>query len=35
MPVCINEEFGTRNNSYPFQDQISFSCVIKDENVQI
>ena len=36
MPnTCINEEYGTRINVFPAKDQISFSCVIKDENVQI
>ena len=33
--TCINEEYGTRINVFPSKDQISFSCVIKDENVQI
>jgi len=36
MPnTCINKEYGTRINSFPTKDQISFSCVIKDENVQV
>jgi len=35
MPTtCINEDYGIRINIFPIKDQISFTCIIKDENIQ-
>ena len=36
MPnTCINKEYESRINIFPNKDQIAFSCIIGDENIQI
>ena len=33
--ACMDKEYGTRINAFPFKNQFSFSCVLEDKNVQI
>ena len=36
MPnACINSKYELRINIYPYKDQITFSCIIEDEKIQI
>ena len=36
MPnTCINREYETRINVFPYKNQIVFSCTMEDENIQI
>ena len=36
MPnTCIKREYDTRISLFPYKDQITFSCAIKEENIQI
>jgi len=33
--TCINKEYGTKINIFKTKKQISFSCIVKDENIRI
>ena len=33
--ACINKEYGTKINEFQIKNQISFSCIVNDENIRI